>query len=112
MASVNGGTQPRWRNDGNELYYIEGEAIVTVSVATESGFTLGCPQRLLEDPSLTTVGTDYGAYDVSAGGQRLVMTAPVEADGEQTAPPVIRIVLNWYEEFRDWDWDWDWDRDR
>ena len=110
MTSVNRGTQPRWRNDGNELYYIEGEAIVAVSVATESDFTLGRLQRLLEDPSLTTVDNNYGAYDVSAGGQRLVMTAPVEADGEQTAPPVIRIVLNWYEEFRDRDRDRDRDR--
>ena len=58
MTSVNRGTQPRWRNDGNELYYIEGEAIMAVSVATESGFTLERPQRLFEDPSPTTVGNN------------------------------------------------------
>ena len=38
-------------------------------------------------------------YDVSADGQRFLTIAPVEK-GEEEAPPKIRIVQNWYEEFR------------
>ena len=36
-------------------------------------------------------------YDVAADGQRFVMVETIE----QNSSPVIRVVLNWYEEFRD-----------
>ena len=96
-VSVNGGKQPRWRSDGNELYYVEGTTLMAVSVSTEQGFTPGQPQVLFESPDLAPDG--IGAYDVTADGQRFVMIAPFEGDG--AAPPKIRIVQNWYEEFRD-----------
>ena len=101
QASVIGGTQPRWRSDGKELYYVEGQgALMAVPVATEPGFTLGQPQQLFETPDLVRLG---GApqYDVSADGQRFITIAPVEDGDEEAAPPTIRVVENWYEEFRD-----------
>ncbi len=100
QVSVNGGTQPRWRSDGRELYYVEGDTLMAVSVSTESAFTLGQPQQLFEAPALTRTGGGLnGGYDVSADGQRFLTIAPVE--GADSAPPTIRIVENWYEEFRD-----------
>ena len=36
-------------------------------------------------------------------GQRFISVAPVEDNDEEAAPPTIRIVENWYEEFRDRD---------
>jgi Tol biopolymer transport system component len=101
QASVNGGTAPRWRSDGRELYYAEGaNTLMSVSVSTESAFTPGQPQPLFEAPLLASTSAGYGGYDVSADGQRFVTIAPVEAEGEETAPPAIRVVQNWYEEFR------------
>ena len=38
-------------------------------------------------------------YDVSADGQRFVTIAPTE--GETDQPPAIRVVQNWYTEFKD-----------
>ena len=101
QVSVNGGNRIRWRSDGSELFYVAGTTLMAVSVSTESGFTLGQPQRLFDAAELTgTVGA--GGYDVSADGQRFVMTAPVqEGDDGEVAPPTIRVVMNWYEEFRD-----------
>jgi len=96
-VSVNGGTYPRWRSDGKELYYIQSGRLMAVSVSTDQGFTLGQPQVLFEYRDLTS-GSAV-AYDVSADGQRFLTVAPVE-DGGEGAPPKIRIVLNWYEEFR------------
>jgi hypothetical protein len=53
---------------------------------------------LFEAPGLALAGAvGTGRYDVSADGQRFIMVAPVE----EVAPPKIRIVQNWYEEFRD-----------
>ena len=43
-------------------------------------------------------GRAFAHYDVSADGRRFVLLAPVdEADQEVS----IRVVENWYEEFRD-----------
>ena len=98
QVSVNGGTNPRWRSDGSELYYVVGTALMAVSVSTGEGFTQGQPQALLESPNLLVGG---GAYDVSADGQRFVTIAPVEDDDQKAEAPSIRVVENWAEEFRD-----------
>jgi Tol biopolymer transport system component len=94
QVSVNGEQQARWRSDGRELYYVEGDTLMAVSVSTESAFTLGQPQRLFEAPlasALRAAGAN-GGYDVSADGERFLTVAPVE--GAEAAPPTIRIVEN------------------
>ena len=99
LASVNGGTARSWCNDDTELYYVEGGTLMAVSVSSELGFTRGQPQPLFEAPGLAPVQIDLGGYDVSADGQRFLTIAPIE--GNETEPPKIRLVQNWYEEFRD-----------
>ncbi len=103
QVSGNGGDQIRWSSDGSELFYAEGGlTLMVVSVSTEQGFTLGQPQMLFASPDLALATGAGRSYDVSADGQRFVMTAPAqEGDGGEVAPPSIRIVENWYEEFRD-----------
>jgi len=100
QVSVNGGRKPRWSSDGTELYYVQGTALMVVSVSTGQGVTLGQPQQLFQSPELA-VGASSTSYDVSADSQRFIMVAPVEDDEANAAPPKIRIVQNWYEEFRD-----------
>ncbi len=59
---------------------------------------LGQPQRLFETPDFTAVG-GQGEYDVSADGQRFLTVAPAD-DAAAAEPPTVRVVQNWYEEFR------------
>ncbi len=103
QVSVNGGQLPRWRSDGGELYYVEGTTLMAVSVSSEQGFTLGQPQALFEATELTSQLAGGLPYDVSADGQRFVTVAPFQGDqdDEEAAPPTIRVVQNWYEEFRE-----------
>ena len=102
QVSVNGGSRPRWRSDGNELYYVEGTTLMAVPVSTEQRFTLGQPQALFESPDLAAPTGRGAQYDVSPDGQRFVMVAPVQVGSdEEAAPPTIRVVENWYGEFRD-----------
>jgi hypothetical protein len=65
--------------------------------ANGQALALGRPQQLFESPELASVNT-WPTYDVSADGQRF-LTASVTAE-EEAAPPTIRIVQNWLEEFR------------
>lgn len=99
QASVSGGTQPRWRSDGKELYYVEDQdVLMAVPVATGQGLVLGQPQRLFESADLIFRNSVWPQYDVSADGQRFLTSTPVQE--ENAPPPSVRIVENWFEQFR------------
>jgi len=102
-VSNNGGKSVRWSQDGRELFYVEGEAfagetLVAVSVSSGSSFSVGSTTRLFKHPGLRP-GLSYPYYDVSADGQRFILAEPVGA-GPDAPEPSIRVVQNWYEEFR------------
>ena len=93
-VSLNGGTNVRWRRDGKELFYVEIDTLMAVPASTSPRLTIGSPQGLFSvDPS--AAGASY--YDVAPDGQRFVLPEPVE----ESSNAKIRIVQNWYEEFRD-----------
>jgi Tol biopolymer transport system component len=98
LVSTGGGDQASWSADGKELFYVEGSTLMVVPVSTAPSFTRGQPQRLFESPDMVHVaGAQRVAYDIFPDGQRFVTVAPVEEEG---ATPKIRVVENWYEEFR------------
>ncbi len=95
-VSQDGGEQPRWSRDGQELFYVKKDTLYVVLVSTEPAFTQGASTKLFTSPDLEWPFPSP-TYDVSLDGQRFVT---VETIGE--APPArIRIVQNWFEEFRD-----------
>jgi Tol biopolymer transport system component len=50
--SSGGGTQPRWRADGKELFYISPEGLKAVEMSLAPVFKAGCPRRCFGLPSL------------------------------------------------------------
>ncbi len=93
-VSANGGVWPRWSHNGEELFYVEGDTLVTTAVSTEPTFTTGTITPLFQHASLAGPG-----YDVSADGQRFVVVETLEP--EVAEPPSIRVVQNWFAEFKD-----------
>ncbi len=103
QVSSGEGRQPRWRRDGKEIFYVEGDTMIAVSVSTRPGFSVGKPARLFQNPTLPWTLTGFAVrYDVSPDGERFVLREPV---GSGDSPPAIRVVENWFEEFRDRDQD-------
>ena len=95
-VSTNGGVRPRWSHSGEELFYVEGDTLVAAPVSTKPTFTTGATTSLFQHASFGSPGP---GYDVSADGRRFVVVEtlePVEAD-----PPSIRVVQNWFAEFKD-----------
>ena len=86
QVSANGGIQPRWRRDGKELFYVEGETLVAVPMNTGSSFSVGRAEKLFSDKSLTRRRGHQ--YDVSADGQRFVLIETLE----EPPPPRIQVV--------------------
>ena len=101
-VSSNGGTQPRWSRDGKELFYVEGSTLMAVSVSSGATFSVSPASRLFEHANLTDgAGTaSYPRYDVSADGRQFILPERVDL-GEEAPKPSIRVVQNWFEQFRD-----------
>ncbi|MEW5980509.1 MAG: hypothetical protein AB1898_32385 [Acidobacteriota bacterium] len=96
QISRNGGLHPSWSRNGKELFYVEGQGLMAVSIATTPELVVGRPTPLFENSYLAA---DFllPSYAVSRDGQRFLML-----DRFGKAPqPVIRVVQNWYSEFRD-----------
>jgi len=97
-VSRQGGGQPRWRDDGRELFFVEGQRLMAVEVTTGDQFSAGDATPLFSDPGLDG-RLGFRHYDVAPGGQTFAL---VTLSKESLAsPPIIRIVQNWYQEFRD-----------
>jgi eukaryotic-like serine/threonine-protein kinase len=89
QLSSGGGSQPLWRGDSKELYYVSPDGKI-MSVEIKPGATLqtGAPKILFEsrlrpDPLLDQ-------YGVTNDGQRFLVAEPL-----QLAPKPITVVLNW-----------------
>jgi eukaryotic-like serine/threonine-protein kinase len=94
-VSSNGGIEPLWSRDGRQVFYIEGNRLMAVSVSTTPSFSPGIPRPLLDGPyPRSTTGTT--GYDVLPDG-RFVRVQSIAPE-----PPLDRIslVLNWHEQLR------------
>ena len=84
LVSKGGGSQARWRRDGKELFFISSDRMIMAAAVTTKGATIEvrAAQPLFE--ARYPYG-QYHAFDVSADGQRLLVTTVVTPPGS----PVI-----------------------
>jgi Tol biopolymer transport system component len=93
-VSLDGGSQPRWRSDGKELYFISPDAklmAVAIEIRGESVLP-GTPLPLFET-RIFLGGAEQpvrGQYDVALDGRFLLNTVI-----DETAIPPIIVVQNW-----------------
>jgi len=90
LISTGGGSQPRWRGDGKELFYLAPDkTLMAVGINAGSGFELTAPTALF-----ATQVSAYNApnrYVVSADG-RFLINCPA---GDISRTPMT-VVLNWH----------------
>jgi Tol biopolymer transport system component len=93
QISIAGGTQPEWRRDGKELFYISADGKLTAVPVTTDGatFSAGTPRSLFDvevpEPN-PPFPTDYA---VTADGQRLLVNTIVDQPTRLT----LTVILNW-----------------
>ncbi len=89
QISTAGGLHPRWRDDANELFYVDpGGALMAVGIAAKGGSIEVGAVRSLGIPTVTTRGW---TYDVTANGQRFLAAARPE----QKSSEPLTLVSNW-----------------
>jgi eukaryotic-like serine/threonine-protein kinase len=93
QVSGAGGQEPRWRQDGKELFYLSAEGkLMAVTVTAGASFEAGSPVALFQTHRRQPVSaSDVFSYDVSGDGQRFLIATKVD---EANAAP-LSILLNW-----------------
>ena len=92
QVSQSGGSEPRWRGDGKEIFYIgAGGTLTAVPVSTTGTFASGNSTPLFHTQLRAQVSsTDQFTYDATKDGQRFLVNR--YAKPPQVAP--LRIILN------------------
>jgi hypothetical protein len=96
-VSTEGGIQPTWARSGREIFYRDGDRMMSVTVETEPALRVSKAKLLFEERFAGASGTfsynvlGRASYDVAPDGEHFVMLTENES-------PRIRIVLNLAEE--------------
>ena len=104
QVSVTGGSSPRWRRDGKELFYLAADSELMAAEVDASGsvFQVGTvhslfhlllrtgPSRLDLSPSSGQIG-----YDAAPDGKWFVVNSPPTG-----SPPPITLITNWAAELK------------
>ena len=77
-----GGTEPRWRGDGREIFFRRGSEVHAVAIAAKA---VGASERLFD------AGATIRSYDVTADGKRFLLNLPASS----AAPRAATLVINW-----------------
>jgi eukaryotic-like serine/threonine-protein kinase len=96
QISTEGGSEPVWNPNGQELFYRNGDKMMAVDITTQRGFSIGQPRMLFQGSYVSTLGT-LPFYDVSPDGQHFLMLKPT---GQNTSLTQIVVVQNWFEELK------------
>jgi hypothetical protein len=87
QISTEGGTIPRWRRDGRELFYLSvDQRLVAVPISAGTGLQVGKPQPLFASAGMNS-------FVPSKSGDRFLINVP--ASGEQAVTPPIIVVTDW-----------------
>jgi Tol biopolymer transport system component/DNA-binding winged helix-turn-helix (wHTH) protein len=89
QISIVGGTQPRWRRDGRELYYLTGANLMA------SRIRVAGPEIESDSPhivfSQSNLGQTFYCYDVAPDGNRFLVLRPVGG----SAAGALTVLSGW-----------------
>ena len=90
QVSTNGGSEPSWRGDGRELFFLSPDnRLMAVAVGAGGGFAAGVARPLF---AVRVLGSEMrNHYAVSRDGRRFL----VNTTTEEEAPRPIVVVVNW-----------------
>ena len=92
LISTGGGTLPRWSRNGQEMFYVAPDGMLTATSVNGSGprfAVLGAARPLFRISSRAS-RLDAYTYDVASDGKRFLVNTLLE----EIAPP-ISLIVNW-----------------
>jgi eukaryotic-like serine/threonine-protein kinase len=75
MISTNGGTTPKWSARGDELFYLQNDTLMAVSIQTHPSFRLNVPHALFSGKAVNSSMVVFNSplYDVAPDGKRFAV---------------------------------------
>jgi eukaryotic-like serine/threonine-protein kinase len=92
QISAEGGGNPRWRGDGQELFFLTGgsDALMAATVdGRRQEFDPGAIRSLFKVPMFSLSG---GSYDVTSDGQRFIVNTVRD---QNLSTGSISVIVNW-----------------
>jgi Tol biopolymer transport system component len=88
--SIDGGSLPRWRRDGRELFYLSpGRKLMSVEFDGSTALVRGVPRALFQT---NVKKADYlVGYAVAGSGQRFLVIEPAE----EAESSLFTVIVNW-----------------
>jgi len=95
QVSKQGGSRPRWRKDGKELYYVSADQkMMAVPIKIGLGTVdIGTPRQLFSFPTLAIPNPREIGYEPSPDGQRFLVLIPSEQQADSAQSAIVSI--NW-----------------
>jgi serine/threonine-protein kinase len=98
QVSTDGGIQPLWARNSQELFYLSAGALMRVGVEPGPTWTATGPTKLFEGRYGAAANQSGRTYDIALDGKRFLMIKPGE---DPTAVPASLVVVqNWREELK------------
>jgi serine/threonine protein kinase len=95
QISTDGGDEPQWRSDGDELFYRSPDRmLMAVTMKADTSTTSSAPRPLFKMPIGDVAARIVGREDnfvPMRDGQRFLINAVIE----KPAPPPVTVILNW-----------------
>ena len=91
QVSTGGGSQPRWRGDGRELYFASPDGyLMAVSIESQPVFRPGTPRKLFRLPERPERDTPV-FEDVTPDGKRFLLSVPTTSRSSVG----FHVIVNW-----------------
>jgi len=96
MVSTHGGSLPRWRGDGREIFYMDPAGALMSAATNPAGAEFRCdrPTTLFQTPTLPKV--PWNLYDAAPDGQKFMVNVPFEWSSSAR----VGVVVNWNDKLR------------
>ena len=95
LVSTRGGSQPTWRRDGRELFYVAADgAMMAVPVTSESRFEHGPEFTLFHTRSQQVLAPFAPSYAVAADGKKFLIRSELTMGAYRTITVVANVPPN------------------
>jgi serine/threonine protein kinase/Tol biopolymer transport system component len=99
QISISGGSSPRWRPDGKELFYVSGNRkLMAAPIKLGATIEAGTPQPLFPISPFPGLAAALSLYAPMHDGQRFLVNA--SAGGEAATSSPFTVVTNWQAAFK------------
>jgi Tol biopolymer transport system component len=93
LLSSRGGSQPMWRRDGRELFYIAADGtMMAVPITGDSRFEHGAERMLFQTGSQDVLAPFAASYAVGSGGDRFLIRSELPTGPYRTITVVANVL--------------------